>query len=142
VQVCHNCFVSLHILPIAAKIRSNLFSRRMLAVIILVMAGCVYLDMSSQKRLSKAWDGSGHTLGVDYFSSNIFPEMSGWLFDQLGGEPFSNFYPPLFYFLTAAASHLGLADPIKVFAIVFLIAVPIGIWRLGLSRVTSLNSAG
>jgi hypothetical protein len=108
-----------------------LLSWRRLIVIILILAGCVYLAISSQKRLSKAWDGSGHTLAADHFSSAIFPETSGWIFNQIGGEPFPNFYPPLFYFLTAAAGHLGIADPIKFFVGIFLIAMPIGVWRLG-----------
>jgi hypothetical protein len=109
----------------------NLLSWRKLTVVILILSGCVYLGISQQKRLSKAWDGSGHNLATGYFSSAIFPEASGWLFNQIGGEPFPNFYPPLFYFLTAIVSYLGFTDPIKFFVILFLIAVPAGIWRLG-----------
>ena len=113
-------------------------------MIILILAGGIYLGISSQKRLSKAWDGSGHTIAVDYFSSGIFPEASGWLFNQIGGEPFPNFYPPLFYFLAAVADHLGFTDPIKYFVAVFLIAMPIGIWRLGriVSKENGLIPAG
>jgi hypothetical protein len=128
----------------ATEIRLNLLSKQRLAVIILTLAGCVYFVTLPQKRFSKAWDGSGHTLAADYFSSYIFPEASGWLFNQIGGEPFPNFYPPLFYFLTAAASHLGFTDPIKFFVIVPLIAVPIGVWQLGriVSKENGLVSAG
>jgi hypothetical protein len=110
----------------------KLLSWRRLTVIILILAGCLYLRVSSQERLSKAWDGSGHTLVAKYCSSAIFPEASGWLFNQIGGGPFPNFYPPLFYSLIAIAGHLGFSDPIKFFVVVFLIAVPIGVWRLGI----------
>jgi hypothetical protein len=113
-------------------------------VTILTLAGLVYLGVSSQKRLSKAWDGSGHTLAAEYFSSDIFPEASGWIFNQIGGEPFPNFYPPLFYFLTAAAYRLGSADLVKFFVAVFLIAIPVGVWRLSriVSKGNGLVSAG
>jgi hypothetical protein len=42
-----------------------------------ILAGCVYLGISTQARLSRAWDGSGHTLAANYFSSIVFPELSG-----------------------------------------------------------------
>ena len=108
-----------------------MLSRRSLIVVILVLAACVYSVISPRNRFSKAWDGSGHTLTANYFSSDIFPEASSWLFNQIGGEPFPNFYPPLFYFLIAIANHLGFTDPIRFLVIVFLIAMPISIWRLG-----------
>ena len=64
---------------------------------------CHYLlfDMW-QSGVPRAWDGTGHYGIAQIYSQSIFPDTFGWTNAHLGGMPFPNFYPPLFFWCVAA----------------------------------------
>ena len=80
---------------------------------------------------SHAWDGSGHLALARIYEETIFPDTFGWTNAFLGGMPFPNFYPPLFYWLVALLHHTHLFSLITAFKIVLVLPtllLPGAIW--------------
>jgi uncharacterized membrane protein len=46
-------------------------------------------------------DGSTYVTVGQYYAENIFPSVYGWIPNWFAGMPFPQFYPPLFFILTA-----------------------------------------
>jgi len=82
---------------------------------------------------AKAWDGSAHWAIGKIYSSDIFPNTSGWTFKAFGGMPFPNFYPPSFFWLIAFIDQ-KLALPFDVSIRIWIagptLLIPHVIWRL------------
>lgn len=84
--------------------------------------------------MSRAWDGTGHYSIAQIYNSSIFPNTFGWLDAYFGGMPFPNFYPPLFYWLTALLEHTRLFSFNTAFKLVVIIPVllmPVALYLLG-----------
>lgn len=82
----------------------------------------------------RAWDGTGHYGLAQVYDQSIFPDTFGWTHAYFGGMPFPNFYPPLFYWLTALLHHTGLVTFPTAFKLVLAISVlliPTALWTLG-----------
>ena len=89
-------------------------------------------------KLSAAWDGSAHFAILRSYDANTFPGMFGWTASFFGGMPFPNFYPPLWFWLSAALHHCGLplnlsAKLLVLLSVVFL-PLAIGWLTLRFSR--------
>jgi hypothetical protein len=55
---------------------------------------------------TESFDGMSHLVVGEYYARNIFPRTWGWAPLWFGGMPFPDFYPPLFYFVTASLSRV------------------------------------
>lgn len=83
--------------------------------------------------LPRAWDGTGHYAVAQIYADRIFPDTFGWIDNFFAGMPFPNFYPPLFYWLIALLSKLGIFSFLDAFKIVVclpIILMPAAIWFL------------
>lgn len=93
----------------------------------------------------QGWDGAAHQAVAEYYSAHIFPSVWGWIPLWYAGMPFPQFYPPLFYFLVAAASHLfpflSILNIIKIFVMMLLISLPLFIFKLARELTNSLATA-
>jgi hypothetical protein len=81
----------------------------------------------------RAWDGTGHYAVGQIYANEIFPDTFGWIDNFFAGMPFPNFYPPLFYWLTALLSKIGIFSFLTSFKIIVclpIILMPLGIWFL------------
>ena len=56
----------------------------------------------------RAWDGSGHYGIAQIYDRTIFPDTFGWTNAYMGGMPFPNFYPPLFFWSVSLLHHTKL----------------------------------
>ncbi len=86
--------------------------------------------------LLRSWDGAAH-LAADYlYARTIFPDTFGWTDVWSAGMPLPNFYPPLFYWITALLDRAGvpilLAFKLTVAIPFILTPVALGLltWRL------------
>lgn len=82
------------------------------ALVLLALFGLVcgpYLYRACQTALPGGWDGTPHYAIADLYARRIFPALSGWLPEYFAGMPYPDFYPPVFYFLVAALTKLGLS---------------------------------
>jgi hypothetical protein len=71
--------------------------------------------------LLRSWDGSAHFAATYLYDQTIFPDTFGWTHAWFGGMPLPNFYPPLFYWIVAAAHHVGLG---LLLALKLAVAIP------------------
>lgn len=82
---------------------------------------------------AQAWDGSGHFALGQLYSATTFPDTFGWTNAYFGGMGFPNFYPPLFYWLTALLAHTHLFTYATAFKLVLLLPtllLPAAVWLL------------
>ena len=81
------------------------------------------------------FDGTSHAVVGEYYSRAIFPSTWGWMPHWFGGMPFPQFYPPLFYLLTAALAHslpVSYSTVLKAFVTALLLALPpLSAWTAG-----------
>lgn len=83
--------------------------------------------------LPRAWDGSGHYAVAQIYANEIFPDTFGWIDNFFAGMPFPNFYPPLFYWLIALLSKIGIFSFLTSFKIIVclpIILMPLAFWLL------------
>jgi hypothetical protein len=83
--------------------------------------------------LPRAWDGTGHYAVAQIYANEIFPDTFGWIDNFFAGMSFPNFYPPLFYWLIALLSKIGIFSFLTSFKIIVclpLILMPLAFWFL------------
>ncbi|HYK21084.1 MAG TPA: hypothetical protein VEV42_10140 [Pyrinomonadaceae bacterium] len=89
-----------------------------------------------QSGVPRAWDGTGHFGIAQIYTQSIFPDTFGWTNAHLGGMPFPNFYPPMFFWCVALLTKthiLSFTTAFKLMATVPLLLIPAAIWFLALS---------
>ncbi len=80
------------------------------ALLLLFAAVCgPYLLRVFESALPGGWDGVAHYGVAHLYAQRIFPAVSGWMPEYFAGMPFPNFYPPVFYFVVALGTKLGLS---------------------------------
>ncbi|MBA2749377.1 MAG: hypothetical protein H0U45_11715 [Tatlockia sp.] len=106
----------------------------LLVIFITILPVCLSWQMWLEivlGKLPRAWDGSGHYALAEIYNKTIFPGISGWTNAYFSGMPFPNFYPPLFYWLTALISHTHLITFETAFKLVICLPtllLPAAIW--------------
>ncbi len=66
----------------------------------------------------QSWDGAAHFAASLHYSQTTFPSVWGWTSQWFTGMPFPQFYPPLFFFLTAVLYHIFFfIKPIIIFKV-------------------------
>src|SRR5262245_60460951 len=81
----------------------------------------------------RAWDGSGHYGIARIYDQTIYPNTFGWTNAHLGGMPFPNFYPPLFFWTVSFLHHIHLFSFDTAFKLLILlptILMPAAMWLL------------
>jgi hypothetical protein len=78
----------------------------LISAVLLVACNYQYISAYVTFPLATGFDTSGHVAIGEYYTQHIFPKTWGWVPAWLGGMPFPQFYPPLFYFLTALLSKI------------------------------------
>ncbi len=84
--------------------------------------------------LPRAWDGTGHYGIAQIYAQSIFPDTFGWTNAHLGGMPFPNFYPPLFFWCVAPlAKVFSFLTAFKLMVTLPLLLIPVALWFLAWS---------
>jgi hypothetical protein len=110
-----------------------LFSGRSPLFMIVFFAAITLL--LSLRELSAFWnapwtgsfDGMSHVVVGEYYANNVFPKTSGWMPHWFGGMPFPDFYPPLFYWVTALIyrlTPLSYLTTVRLFLTILILALP------------------
>lgn len=79
----------------------------------------------------RAWDGTGHYGIAQIYAQSIFPDTFGWTNAHLGGMPFPNFYPPLFFWsvaLLAKTQLFSFLAAFKLMVVLPLLLIPAALW--------------
>src|SRR5690242_219775 len=79
----------------------------------------------------RAWDGTGHFGIAQIYAQSIFPDTFGWTNAHLGGMPFPNFYPPLFFWCVALLAKTQLFSFLAAFKLMVLLPlllIPAALW--------------
>lgn len=79
----------------------------------------------------RAWDGTGHYGIAQIYTQLIFPDTFGWTNAHLGGMPFPNFYPPLFFWcvaLLAKTQLFSFLGAFKLMVVLPLLLTPAALW--------------
>jgi hypothetical protein len=81
--------------------------------------------------IPRAWDGTGHYGIAQIYAQSIFPDTFGWTNAYLGGMPFPNFYPPLFFWGVALLARMQLFSflaAFKLMVVLPLLLIPAALW--------------
>ncbi|MBZ4420776.1 hypothetical protein [Myxococcus sp. RHSTA-1-4] len=115
------------------------------ALLLLFAAVCgPYLRRVFESELPGGWDGVAHYGVAHLYAQRVFPAVSGWMPEYFAGMPFPNFYPPVFYFLVALGTKVGMSTTASFWTVQTLAsaAVPLLSYecgrRLGGARVAGL----
>ncbi len=106
-----------------------------LTLLPIILCHYLLLDMW-QSGVPRAWDGTGHYGIAQIYAQSIFPDTFGWTNAHLGGMPFPNFYPPLFFWCVALLAKTQLFSFVTAFKLMVtlpLLLIPAALWFLGWS---------
>ena len=83
----------------------------LLALCLLLAIACIWLNWSLfasfwRSPVTSSFDGMSHFSVGEYYAKHTFPKTWGWTPLWFGGMPFPDFYPPLYYLVTALLYHL------------------------------------
>jgi hypothetical protein len=135
----------------------NLLIVSLVSIFLLIVLNFHYLLAYIQLPAVIGNDGPGQAAAGRYYADHIFPRTWGWISQWLGGMPFPQFYPPLFYMLVAAVyriTHLPYEFVFKLITVLLTLSIPgilawitskstknVGaIWLTGLSSVFLLST--
>src|SRR5438094_259764 len=86
---------------LSSKSRFNTISLTAVLAALTILLNWPVLEAFWHSPQIGSFDGMSHLAIGEYYAKHIFPKTWGWVPYWFAGMPFPNFYPPLFYFLTA-----------------------------------------